>query len=64
MTLGTRDTRDKKAENTEFVEELNKFYIEEFQPIYNHTKYCLTGLNYVLHYLCISISTCLSTNIK
>ena len=64
MTLGTRDTRGKKAENTSLLDELNKFYIDEFQPIYNHTKYCLTGLNYVLPYLCISISTCLSTNIK
>jgi hypothetical protein len=64
MTLGTRDNRGVKSQNTEFVEELNKFYIDEFQPIYNHTKYCLTGLNYVLPYLCISISTCLSTNIK
>jgi len=64
MTLGTRDNRGVKSQNTEFVEELNKFYSDEFQPIYNHTKYCLTGLNYVLPYLCISISTCLSNNIK
>ena len=64
MSLGTRDNRGVKSQNTEFAEELNKFYIDEFQPIYKHTKYCLTGLNYVLPYLCISISTCLSTNIK
>ena len=64
MTLGTRDARGKKAENTSLLDELNNFYKDEFQPIYNHIKYSLTGLNYVLPYLCISITTCLSTNIK
>ena len=64
MSLGTRDSRGKKAENTILLDELNKFYEDEFQSIYKHTKYILTGLNYVLPYLCIGISTCLSTNIK
>ena len=64
MTLGTRDTRGKKAENTSLLDELTNFYKDEFQPIYNHIKYSLSGLNYVLPYLCISITTCLSTNIK
>ena len=64
MTLGTRDARGKKAENTSLLDELTNFYKDEFQPIYNHIKYSLSGLNYVLPYLCISITTCLSTNIK
>ena len=64
MALGTRDNRGKKAVNTTLLDELNKFYEDEFQPIYNHTKYSILGLNYVLPYLCINITTCLSTNIK
>ena len=64
MALGTRDNRGKKAVNTTLLDELNKFYEDEFQPIYNHTKYSISGLNYVLPYLCINITTCLSTNIK
>ena len=64
MTLGTRDARGKKAENTSLLDELNNFYKDEFQLIYNHIKHNLAGLNFVLPYLCISITTCLSTNIK
>ena len=64
MALGTRDTRGKKAENTILLDELNKFYDNEFQPIYKHTKYNISGLNFILPYLCINITTCLSTNIK
>ena len=64
MTLGTRDNRGKKAENTSLLDELNNFYKNEFQTIYNHTKHSLAGLNFVLPYLCIGITTCLSTNIK
>ena len=64
MALAKRDNRGKKAENIILLDELNKFYEDEFQPIYKHIKHNISGLNYILPYLCIGISTCLSTNIK
>jgi hypothetical protein len=64
MALSSRDNRGKKADNTILLVELNKFYDDEFQPIYKHTKYNISGLNFILPYLCINITTCLSTNIK
>ena len=63
-TLGKRDNRGKKATNTELLDKLDDFYVKEYQPIFNHQKYDLTGLSFTLSYLAITIETCLNNNLK
>ncbi len=63
-TLGTRDKRGKKSANEELIKELENFYKEEYQPIFNHTKFDLRGLSFTLPYIAISIETMLTTNLK
>ena len=64
IAIGTRDNRGRSVGNTELLEELTTFYEKEFQPIYNHQKHSLTGLNYVLPYLCETMLTCITVNLK
>lgn len=64
ISLGTRDNRGRSVGNSEFLQELTTFYETEFQPIYNHQKHILTGLNYVIPYLCETMITCITVNLK
>jgi hypothetical protein len=64
MTLGERDNRGKKPANTELVTELTAFYTEEFQPIFNHRKFDMKCMSYTLPYICQTMETCLSVNLK
>lgn len=64
MALGFRDNRGKQPTQTDLLQELQSFYNNEFQPIFNHQKHDLRGLSFALPYLCITIKTCISTNIK
>lgn len=62
--LSIRDNRGKKSKNTDLLDKLNEFYNNEFQPIFNHTKYNISGLSFTKSYLVETISTCISTNLK
>lgn len=64
MTLGTRDTRGKQPKNQDLIKELNNFYENEYKQIYNHRKHDLRGLSFVLPYICQTIETCYSNNLK
>lgn len=64
MAMGTRDARGRSVGNTELLEELNIFYEKEYKPIHNHQKHNLIGLTYTIPYLCQTMETCLSTNLK
>jgi hypothetical protein len=64
IALGTRDNRGRGVGNTDLLEELTTFYTSEFQPIYNHQKHILTGLNYVIPYLCETMETCIAVNLR
>ena len=64
MTLGERDNRGKQPKNTDLIDELKEFYINEFQPIYNHTKFDLKCLSFTLPYICQTMQSCISTNLK
>jgi len=62
--LGTRDNRGKKIKETPLLQEILNFYTDEFQPINNHVKYQLNNLSFTLHYVIISVETCIKNNIK
>lgn len=64
MTLGTRDNRGKKSTNNDLINKLDEFYKNEYQPIFNHTKFDLKCLSFTLPYIAISIETMLTTNLK
>ena len=64
ITMGTRDNRGKKPVHTDLLIELNQFYEDEFQPIFNHTKFDLKLITYPLKYIQQTMETCLSVNLK
>ena len=64
MAIGKRDARGKSAKNIELLDKLNDFYINEFQPIFNHEKHELKGLTFTLPYICQTMETCITTNLK
>jgi hypothetical protein len=61
-TLGVRDNRGKKGGDTELLDKLEKFYLEEYQPIINHEKTNLKNTSFLLPYLATQIHTSLSNN--
>jgi len=63
-TLGTKDTRGKQSKNTTLINELNNFYTTEFKPIFNHEKYDLKCMSFVIPYICQTMETCITTNLK
>lgn len=64
IAMGTRDARGRSVGDTALLEELNNFYEKEYQPIHAHQKHSLVGLSYSIPYLCQTMETCLSTNLK
>ncbi len=63
-TLGTRDNRGKKGNDTELLETLEKFYESEYQPLLNHEKTNLKHTTNLQPYLAIQIHTSLHNNIQ
>ena len=63
-TLGNRDNRGKKTVETPLLQEIQKFYTDEFQPINNHQKYEFINLSYIFPYVYTSIHTSIMNNIK
>ena len=61
---GTRDNRGKKSKDTTLLDELQKFYDNEFQPINKVSKFDLKHLSYLLPYLAIQMETNYQVNIK
>jgi hypothetical protein len=61
---GIRDNRGKKSKDIELLEELNKFYEKEFQPLIKKEKYSLKNLTYLIPYLVKQIITSYENNIK
>ena len=64
MSIGTRDARGKSAKNKDLLITLNSFYTSEFQPIFNHQKHDLRGLSFTIPYICQTMETCITTNLK
>jgi hypothetical protein len=48
--LGKRDNRGKKSNDND-LSKLRSFYEEEYEPIYNHQKFDLTGLTFTTPYI-------------
>ena len=63
-TLGLRDSRGKKAKDTEFLEILEEFYKTEYQPLLNHEKTNLKNTTFLLPYLATQIHTSLHNNFQ
>ena len=63
-TLGLRDNRGKKGNDTELLEVLEVFYKTEYQPLLNHVKTNLKNTTFLLPYLATQIHTSLSNNIQ
>ena len=60
--LGVRDNRGKKGGDTAMLDKLEKFYLEEYQPLINHEKTNLKNTSFLLPYLETQIHTSLSNN--
>jgi hypothetical protein len=61
-TLGTRSNQGVKSKNTELLDKLEKFYVEEYQPTINHEKTNLKNTTFLLPYLATQLHTSLSNN--
>ena len=61
-SLGTRSNQGVKSKNTELHDKLEKFYLEEYQPLVNHEKTNLKNTTFLLPYLATQIHTSLSNN--
>ena len=61
-TLGTRSNQGVKSKNTELLDRLEKFYLEEYQPTINHEKTNLKNTTFLLPYLATQLHTSLSNN--
>jgi len=61
-SLGTRSNQGVKSKNTELLDKLEKFYLEEYQPTINHEKTNLKNITFLLPYLATQIHTSLSNN--
>ena len=61
-SLGTRSNQGVKSKNTELLDKLEKFYLEEYQPSANHEKTNLKNTTFLLPYLATQIHTSLSNN--
>jgi hypothetical protein len=61
-SLGTRSNQGAKSKNTELLDKLERFYIEEYQPAVNHEKTNLKNTTFLLPYLATQIHTSLSNN--
>ena len=62
-TLGERDKRGKQAIDETLLKKLEGFYVDEYQPLVNHTKISLKNKTYILPYLATHIHTAFSNNI-
>lgn len=61
-TLGVRDNRGKKGTDTKLLENLERFYIDEYQPTVNHIKTNLKNTSYLLPFVATQIRVSLSNN--
>jgi hypothetical protein len=61
-SLGTRSNQGVKSKNTELLDKLERFYLEEYQPTINHEKTNLKNTTFLLPYLATQIHTSLSNN--
>lgn len=64
-TVGKRDSRGKKAVNTELQQELQHFYEEHFVSVLDHKeKHDLCNLTYNIPYLATQMHTAIHNNLK
>ena len=63
-SLGTRSNQGVKSKNTELLDKLERFYLEEYQPSVNHEKTNLKNTTFLLPYLATQIHTSLSNNVQ
>jgi hypothetical protein len=63
-SLGLRDNRGKKGNDTELIETLEKFYETEYKLLLNHEKTNLKNTTFLLPYLATQIYISLSNNIQ
>jgi hypothetical protein len=61
-TLGIRSNKGLKKKNTELVDRLERFYIEEYQPLLHHKKTDLIGKTNLIQYIVTQIYTTLTVN--
>lgn len=61
---GTRDNRGKKSKNSNFENELNTFYENEFAPLINKPKFDLKNKSYITPYIAKQINTAFYNNLK
>lgn len=58
------DDDDDNDNITNWQEIMHQFYVQEYQPIFNHQPYDLPCASQIFKYLQISITTCLNNNLK
>ena len=63
-TLGTKSNSGRKSKDTQLLDTLQKFYIEEYQPLLNHTKTNLVNKSHLIDIIAEQVQVCISTNIQ
>jgi hypothetical protein len=63
-TIGEKNKCGRPSTDLPLLQKLKEFYDNEYQPIFNHQKYDLKCLSFTLPYICQTIETCISTNLK
>ena len=63
-TLGTKSNSGRKSKDTQLLDTLQKFYIEEYQPLLNHTKTNLVNKSHLINIIAEQVQVCISTNIQ
>ena len=62
--LGTKSNSGRKSKDTQLLDTLQKFYIEEYQPLLNHNKISLVNKSHLIDIIAEQIQVCISTNIQ
>jgi hypothetical protein len=63
-TLGSKTNRGRKIKNTELMNNLQQFYVSEYQPLVSHVKTDLKNKNHLVPLLATQVHTCISNNVQ
>jgi hypothetical protein len=63
-TLGVKSNSGRKSKDTQLLDTLEKFYINEYQPLLNHTKTKLLNKSHLITIISEQIQVCISNNVQ
>ena len=63
-TLGTKCNSGRKSKDIQLLDNLQKFYTEEYQPLLNHNKTNLVNKSHLIDIIAEQIQVCITNNIQ